>query len=418
MPSLFQNVKRSLGQAVSEIAAPSLHELAVEQLFEPTIGWLPEDNYSLRPPQTGAVNVSPISSPDQTSVALLSALPPVACLVQIEPIVLLPFPLLRESDTQELRAELKASTAPNRFHRLAKTQSVSRNLHRALGTLSPLRTEDCLAVLLARLVVSEDLHKPLGRPARSDGKRYSAEVQAPEETLAPESLQTPPLAFVGGGLGNRKAFDQARGGGNQRVTRGMNVWDLLLPLLQRPINLDLGTVVDVPSNLYAFQIKGVEFLVETQSALLGDDMGTGKTVQTAVALRMLFQTAKIRTALIACPLSVIPNWDRELAKWAGNLVVTVVRGNKEHRETCWRQPAHVWLTTYDTLRNDFENVLTLRKGGFDLVALDEAQRIKNWNSGITRAVRQLRATYRWGLRACLKTQIYSTNKISIFVCTM
>jgi SNF2 family DNA or RNA helicase len=192
-------------------------------------------------------------------------------------------------------------------------------------------------------------------------------------------------------------FEQGRGGGDHRVTSGMSVWDLLLPLLQRPVNLDLGNVVDIPSNLYAFQIKGVEFLIEKSSALLGDDMGTGKTIQTAVALRMLFQTAKIRTALIVCPLSVIPNWDRELGKWAGNLGVTVVRGGKKHREICWRQPAHAWLTTYDTLRNDLEMVLSSRKGGFDLIALDEAQRIKNWSAGVTRAVRQLRATYRWGL---------------------
>jgi SNF2 family DNA or RNA helicase len=105
----------------------------------------------------------------------------------------------------------------------------------------------------------------------------------------------------------------------------------------------------------------------------------------------------IRTALIVCPLSVIPNWDRELAKWAGNLAVTVVRGDKEHRKICWRQTAHVWLVTYDTLRNDIAHVSVSRKGGFDLVALDEAQRVKTWSTGITRAVRSLRATYRWGL---------------------
>jgi SNF2 family DNA or RNA helicase len=94
---------------------------------------------------------------------------------------------------------------------------------------------------------------------------------------------------------------------------------------------------------------------------------------------------------------VIPNWDRELAKWAGILTVTAVRGDKERRKICWRQPAHAWLTTYDTLRNDLEHVRTLRKGGFDLVVLDEAQRVKNWSAGVTRAVRELRATYRWGL---------------------
>jgi SNF2 family DNA or RNA helicase len=304
--------------------------------------------------------------------------------------------LLGDSDTKELRAELNASTAPNRIRRLTNLLSVSENLNRTLKTTQRLLTEDCLALLLARFVVSEDLHKPLGRSARADGKRYSFEAQAPQEILVPGTIQTPPLAFVGATLGNHKSSEQASGG-KQCVARGMSVWDLLLPLLQRPVNLELGTVVELPSNLWAFQIKGVEFLVETPSALLGDDMGTGKTVQASVALRILFQTAKVRTALIVCPLSVVPNWDRELAKWSGNLAVTVVRGDKERRAICWRQPAHVWLTTYDTLRNDLASVLMLRKGGFDLIALDEAQRIKNRNSGITSAVRELRATYRWGL---------------------
>jgi len=53
--------------------------------------------------------------------------------------------------------------------------------------------------------------------------------------------------------------------------------------------------------------------------------------------------------------------------------------------------------TYDTLRNDIDHALVLRKGGFDLIVLDEAQRVKNWSTGVTRAVRMLRATYRWGL---------------------
>jgi len=340
---------------------PPDKELSAERLSEPTIGYLPKEDFEMQPPDRE------------------------------------PLPLLGEPDTQSLRAELQDSTVPNRLHLFTKPQRVSQNLNRVFSASSLPRTENCLALLLAHFVVSEDLHKPLARSARSDGKQYSAETRAREETLGSEYLQTPPLAFAGGGLGNRKTFEQTCSGGNQRVPHGMSIWDLLLPILQRPVNLDLGIVVDLPSKLYAFQTKGVEFLVETPAAILGDDMGTGKTVQASVALRFLFQTAKIRTALIVCPLSVIPNWDRELAKWAGNLVVTVVRGNKKHREICWRQPAHVWLTTYETLRNDLEDVLTLRKGGFDLISLDEAQRIKNWNAGVTRAVRQLRATYRWGL---------------------
>ena len=279
MLSLLQNIQRQVGKAASGIAAPSLRELPLEQLSEPTVGWLPEDDYSLRPPQIDAVNLSPVSSPAQTSPALLSVPRTVAFPFQVEPIAHSPLALLGEADTEELRAKLQASTAPNRIRRLTKPQSVSDNLNRRLGTSRRLRTEDCLALLLARFVVSEDLHKPLARSARADGKRYAAEAQSPEKAAGLDKLQTPPLAFGGAGLGNRKAFEQARGGGSQRVKRGMSIWDLLLPLLQRPVNLDLGTVVDLPSNLYPYQITGVDFLAATQSALLGDDMGTGKTAQ-------------------------------------------------------------------------------------------------------------------------------------------
>lgn len=300
-------------------------------------------------------------------------------------------PLLHQRETTELVETIQSSSVRNLMPPLMPRGEVSGDLGEPLTPVQEVQVQDSLAWLLPRVQVSEDLHKPLSRRARADGKRYLVEPDPQAEpSLPPFSKLEPPL-------GNRKAFEEMRIFGNRRITRGMSVWDLLFPLLQRPVNLDLGTVLDLPEPLWDHQSEGVEFLAERHAALLGDDMGTGKTVQTLVAMRVLFQAAKVRTALIVCPLSVVSNWDGELAKWAGNLGVTVVRGGKEHRKTCWRQSAHVWLTTYDTLRNDLEDVLTMRKGGFDLVVLDEAQRIKNWSAGVTRAVRDLRATYRWGL---------------------
>ena len=423
MFSLLQSIQKQVGKAASEIAAPSLRELPTAQLSEPSLGYLPSEDFEFELPAAKSFPCEGSDwtlkhwdfrfvQPSQKSVELPEISTVFECSLGMGAKTLdfnpdrwrLPaeavgqhnLPLLGESDTADIQLKIKASVWPNRFRHLAKLPETTKNLSRKLGGSRQIQTEDCLAMLLARGVVSEDLHKPLARSARADGKRYADKTEMPSNVHGLEKLQTPPLAFAGAGLGNRKAFEQERGGG-QRVTRGMSVWDLLFPLLQKPADSDLGVVVELPSDLYPYQIKGVEFLADNTAALLGDDMGTGKTVQTSVALRTLFQTGKIRTALIVCPLSVIPNWDRELVKWAGILAVTVVRGDKEHRKICWRQSAHVWLTTYDTLRNDLESVQTLRKGGFDLIALDEAQRVKNWSSGITRAVRELRATYRWGL---------------------
>jgi SNF2 family DNA or RNA helicase len=60
-------------------------------------------------------------------------------------------------------------------------------------------------------------------------------------------------------------------------------------------------------------------------------------------------------------------------------------------------PAHVLLTTYDTLRQDSEWLCTSNRASFDLAILDEAQRIKNRSSGMSQAVRSLDCRYKWAL---------------------
>jgi len=114
-------------------------------------------------------------------------------------------------------------------------------------------------------------------------------------------------------------------------------------------------------------------------------------------MRLLFQRGDVKSALIVCPLSVLPHWDREMERWSPNLHVTVVRGNKEHREYCWYYTTHVWITTYDTLRQDMTSNEAELKDKFDLVILDEASRIKNPTTGVAKEVRKLKASYRWGL---------------------
>jgi len=167
-------------------------------------------------------------------------------------------------------------------------------------------------------------------------------------------------------------------------------------MLQPPVDYSFIDVLDLPPrcSLYPYQWDGIKFLVENHGALLGDDMGTGKTVQSILAMRLLFQRGDVKSALIVCPLSILPHWDREMERWSPNLRVTVVRGNKEHREYCWYYTTHVWITTYDTLRQDMTTNGDDLKNKFDLIIIDEAQRIKTSGTGITKAVRKLNASYR------------------------
>lgn len=242
--------------------------------------------------------------------------------------------------------------------------------------------------------ISQNLFVPLGK-RQIKGKNYRPkqqedEDQARQPTLFPD-FQTPKR--------NEKGLRTSFKVLNRTTRQFPDPWDMLFPLLQPPINEAFADLLDLPPlcKPYPYQWDGIKFLVEREAALLGDDMGTGKTIQSILAARFLFQSGKVRRTLILAPVSVLPNWDRELEKWAPLLRVTFVRGVPDFRHVCWDTPAHVWVTTYDTLRQDIEYLKNRGDAQFDLVILDEAQKIKNRNTGLSMAVRQLQATYRWGL---------------------
>lgn len=205
----------------------------------------------------------------------------------------------------------------------------------------------------------------------------------------------------------RKAYGQVvNTAGVTRYT--FDLFDLLFPLLKPPLRIDGAGVLDLPNELYPFQIDGIRRLVKNKCFLLADEMGTGKTVMASVALRLLFHAGKVHRALIVCPRSVLGVWDSHLRDWAATLAVTVVNGSRQVRKTDWRCPAHVYVVTYDTLRNDTtpqehetKTLIELSNGGaaFDVVVLDEAHAVKNPRAARARAVRRLakEAKYRWAL---------------------
>ncbi len=198
----------------------------------------------------------------------------------------------------------------------------------------------------------------------------------------------------------RKAYREHKLPGGV-VHQPPSIWDLVLPMLMPPLEIDHDGFAHLPHRLYRYQRSGIDFLRSHPSALLADEMGTGKTVQSTVAVRLMFRDKKVRRALVLCPLSLLGVWDRHLAEWAPELAVTVVHGGAKTRRRDWKCPAHVFVTTYDTLRGDLagdEPVLPPElAAAFDLMLLDEAQTIKNSDSGRTRAVRKIDAKYRWAL---------------------
>jgi SNF2 family DNA or RNA helicase len=110
-----------------------------------------------------------------------------------------------------------------------------------------------------------------------------------------------------------------------------NVFDLIFPILQRPLGRAFDDIISFPAPLYSFQVEGVRFLADRRAALLGDEMGLGKTVQAITACRVLFRQGKISSACVVCPKAILTNWERELRKWAPELEVIKLSGDKETR---------------------------------------------------------------------------------------
>ena len=145
--------------------------------------------------------------------------------------------------------------------------------------------------------------------------------------------------------------------------------------------------------LRPYQREGASFLFHRRSALLADEMGLGKTVQAAVALEALKGT--YHRVLLVTPASLCLNWVRELETWAPSLVVRRVVGDVQDRQLTYRLPIQVLVTSYEQLRADIDFIAS--RNEFDLVILDEVQRIKNVDSTTSLACRRIRRKSSWGL---------------------
>lgn len=95
-------------------------------------------------------------------------------------------------------------------------------------------------------------------------------------------------------------------------------------------------VNDHDEKLYPFQIPGSDFLVAAQNAILGDEMGSGKTFQTIAAMRRVDMIMEefgggAYPALIVCPNTLKRNWEREIRQWLPEANPFVIQGSAAKR---------------------------------------------------------------------------------------
>jgi SNF2 family DNA or RNA helicase len=154
---------------------------------------------------------------------------------------------------------------------------------------------------------------------------------------------------------------------------------------------------------FRFQFEGTAFLYPRHAAVLADEMGLGKSMQAITTVRLLLRCGEVRSVLVVCPKPLVTNWQREFGQWAPEVPVQIVEGDPEKRAWQWHLPdVPVRLANYELVRSDQAVFHERDPQGrprirFDLVVLDEAQRIKNRLGATAQAVHAIDRNRRWAL---------------------
>ncbi len=145
----------------------------------------------------------------------------------------------------------------------------------------------------------------------------------------------------------------------------------------------------IKADLFPYQKEGVEFALRKGRSLIADDMGLGKTIQAIAAAEGMKSLYGISKVLIICPTSLKYQWKSEIQKFTDSKV-TVIEGNMHNRERQYEDDSFYNICSYNVVGRDIK---AINKNNFDLVILDEAQRIKNWKTKTAANVKRVESKY-------------------------
>lgn len=150
----------------------------------------------------------------------------------------------------------------------------------------------------------------------------------------------------------------------------------------------------IKTQLFPYQREGVLFALRAGRCLLADEMGLGKTIQAIAAAELYRRELGIGSVMIICPTSLKYQWRAEIRKFTDSTVSVIEGPMHKRREQYLNDENFYKIITYNVVARDYAHI---NQSLPDLIILDEAQRIKNWDTKISRAVKRLEAPYRLAL---------------------
>jgi len=175
--------------------------------------------------------------------------------------------------------------------------------------------------------------------------------------------------------------------------------------------------------LFPYQREGMLHLAFTERALLADEMGLGKTIQAIAACALLHRLGQANRILVVTPASLKTEWEEQIQRFTA-LPYQLVFGGRMKRLRAYEAagprngaaapsavpdanpvggqaaapsmglaPGAPFFTIVNYEQMLADSLEVNRRMQPDIVVLDEAQRIKNWSTKTTQAVKRLRSRY-------------------------
>lgn len=160
-------------------------------------------------------------------------------------------------------------------------------------------------------------------------------------------------------------------------------------LSRKPMAIGAGVPKSITATLYPYQQIGfswMDYMIrEGCGCILGDEMGLGKTLQIIALITERNNNGK-KPALVISPVSLLENWQREFRKFSPETSVYIHHGSKRTGRYQELVLHDVTVISYNTAISDLS---LLRMIKWDIIAVDEAQNIKNPHAERTKSIKRI-----------------------------
>ena len=146
----------------------------------------------------------------------------------------------------------------------------------------------------------------------------------------------------------------------------------------------------INAELFQYQKDGIEFALFKKAAIIADEMGLGKTIQAIAAAIFKKQIFGFQKTLVVCPATLKAQWKKEIERFTNEKAI-IVTGTPDERAELYKDDDYFfYIVNYETILRDS---LAINKAGIDFLILDEAQKIKNFETKTSSAIKRLQAKH-------------------------